>query len=97
LSVVINWLMEKFTQWKCIPPACYSGISVNFFVVHDVTSIKRAENEYERLLKSEQEAHRVAEILRAANLALARDLNLDAVLEIFLEYLQQLIPMTAPI
>ncbi|MBK9210625.1 MAG: hypothetical protein IPL71_21040 [Anaerolineales bacterium] len=68
------------------------GNSVLFSIIHDITEYKQAENEYARLLQSEQQAHQITEIFHTANLALTRDLNLDAVLEIFLEYLQQLIP-----
>ena len=73
-------------------PVIVDGNSVLFSIIHDITEYKQAENEYARLLQSEQQAHQITEIFHTANLALTRDLNLDAVLEIFLEYLQQLIP-----
>ena len=61
-------------------------------LIVDVTERMYVENELVRLFESEQQAHRVTEILRAANLALTQDLNLDTVLEKLLEYLQQLVP-----
>ena len=72
-------------------PAVVDGNSVLFSILHDITE-HEAGNEYASLFKSEQRDHQVNETLRAANLALIRDLNLDVVLGIFLEYLQQLIP-----
>jgi len=73
-------------------PTSVDGKTVLFCIIHDVTGHKLAENEDDRLLNSERQTRQVAEILHAANLALTRDLNLDTVFEIFLEYLQQLIP-----
>lgn len=61
-------------------------------LIVDVTERMYVENELVRLFKSEQRAHKVTEILRAANLALTRDLNFDLVLDKLLEYLQQLVP-----
>lgn len=61
-------------------------------LIVDVTERMYVENELVRLFESEQRAHKVTEILRAANLALTRDLNLDTVLDKLLEYLQQLVP-----
>ena len=61
-------------------------------IIIDITERLYVEKELARLFESEQRAHQVTEILRAANLALTRELNLDAVLEKFLEYLQQMVP-----
>ena len=68
------------------------GRKFEFCVVHDITGHKRTEEEYASLLESERLARQVTETLHSANLALARDLNLDAVFEVFLESLRRLIP-----
>ncbi|HEX6387473.1 MAG TPA: GAF domain-containing protein, partial [Anaerolineae bacterium] len=44
-----------------------------------------------RLYETEHRAHQVAEILRAANLALSQRLELDAILETLLEHVSQLV------
>ena len=61
-------------------------------VIVDVTDRMVVEEELVRLYESEQRAHQITETLRAANLALTRELNLDIVLEKLLEYLRQLVP-----
>ena len=61
-------------------------------IMVDVTERMYAENELVRLFESEQRAHKITETLRAANLALTRELNLDIVLKKFLEYLHQIVP-----
>jgi len=68
------------------------GRKFEFCVVHDITGHKRAEEGYARLLDSERSARQVTETLHSANLALTRDLNLDAVFGILLESLRRLIP-----
>jgi signal transduction histidine kinase/DNA-binding response OmpR family regulator len=45
-----------------------------------------------RLYAAEQQARRLAETLRAANLAQTRTLDLDTILDTLLEYLRQLVP-----
>ncbi|MCP4415492.1 MAG: GAF domain-containing protein, partial [Chloroflexi bacterium] len=45
-----------------------------------------------RLFEAEQQAHRIAETLRAANQALIQTLDLDKVLNVMLEYMFQLVP-----
>jgi signal transduction histidine kinase len=45
-----------------------------------------------RLFEAEHQAHQLAEILRTANLALTRTLELETVLETLLDYLGQLVP-----
>ncbi len=61
-------------------------------VMVDVTERMFVESELVRLFEAEQRTNQVTEILRAANLALTRELNLDTVLEKLLEYLRQLVP-----
>jgi PAS domain S-box-containing protein len=45
-----------------------------------------------RLFEAEKEARQVADMLRAANLALSEQLNFDAILETMLDHLETLIP-----
>lgn len=73
-------------------PVIVNDRNVLFAILEDVTERMYAESELVRLFESEQRAHQIAETLRAANLALTRELNLDTVLEKLLEYLQQLVP-----
>ncbi len=61
-------------------------------LIVDVTERMYVENELVRLFESEQRSHQITETLRAANLALTRELNLDTLLDKLLEYLQQLVP-----
>jgi PAS domain S-box-containing protein len=68
-------------------------------VVRDITARKRveealrtSEERQTRLYIEEQRARQVAETLRAANLALTQTLDLDTVLETFLEHLGQIVP-----
>lgn len=91
-------IRHKSGEWRWVDE-WGTGVSdengvVQYFqgLIVDVTERMYVENELVRLFESEQRAHKVTEILRAANLALTRDLNLDTVLEKLLEYLQQLVP-----
>lgn len=73
-------------QITCVPVLNEEGeIQEILGITHDFTERKQAE---QALLR----AHHITEILRAANLALTRDLNLNTVLETFLDYLKQLVP-----
>ena len=67
--------------------------------IMDVTERVRVEAEKARLLAARelllaetQKAHRIAETMQAANMALSQNLDLNLVLETFLTYLGQLIP-----
>ncbi|MBK8783830.1 MAG: GAF domain-containing protein [Anaerolineales bacterium] len=73
-------------------PVVVNGETVLFMILQDVTERIYMESELVRLFEAEQRTHQIAEILRAANLALIRELNLDTVLEKLLEYLRQLVP-----
>ncbi len=79
-------------EWGTSIPDASGAIQVYQGVMIDITERIYAENELARLFESEHTAHQITETLRAANLALARELNLDTVLEMFLEYLQKLVP-----
>jgi PAS domain S-box-containing protein len=48
-----------------------------------------------QLFEAEQQARRIAETLRTANLALTQSLDLDTILETLLDYLAQLVPYDA--
>jgi len=61
-------------------------------IMVDVTDRMYVEKELVRLFEAEQKAYQVTETLGAANLALSRELNLDTVLEKFLEYLRKIVP-----
>lgn len=58
----------------------------------DVTRRNAAEKERVILFEAETKARKTTEILRAANIALTKSLKIDDVLNILLEYVQQLVP-----
>jgi len=58
----------------------------------EITEKKRAEEEKQRLLMREAEAKHTAEVFGLANLAFTQGLNLQGVLETFLEHVHRLVP-----
>ena len=61
-------------------------------VCTDITEQKRGEAERSQLYVAERSARQIAETLQAANLALTLSLDLETVLETFLDCLEQLVP-----
>ncbi|HXG95179.1 MAG TPA: PAS domain S-box protein [Blastocatellia bacterium] len=60
---------------------------LEMFANHAAIAIEKA-----RLIEREQQARRVAEVMRLASEALTRSLDLDTVLETLVDYLKQLVP-----
>ena len=70
-----------------------SGLISSFIAIkHDVTERKRAEEEIAKLFEAERRAHRLADTLRNASLALSRSLDPMVVLQTTIDSIRRLIP-----